>query len=85
MRTAIIIAIGFVVLAVFVFAPRLFGRPDLMVPGAKLFLVLWFVAALANAWLGVRAGYTWAQEFPIALLIFAVPGAVAAYVWWKYS
>ena len=45
----------------------------------------WLIAALANGWLAVRAGYTWAQEAPISLLIFLVPGAMAAYVWWKHA
>jgi hypothetical protein len=85
MRTAIIIAAGFVVLAIFLGAPRFFGRPDLIAAAAKVFLLFWLVAALVNGWLGVRAGFTWAEELPISLLIFAVPGAVAAYVWWKYA
>ena len=85
MRTTIIIVIGFAFLGACLFAPRLMGRPEATVTAAKLFLVLWAIAALANGWLGVRAGYTWAQELPISLLIFAVPGAAAAYVWWKYS
>jgi hypothetical protein len=88
MRTAIIIAAGFVLLAVCLFAPRLFGRaePQAMVSGAQVFLALWLVAALLNMWLGVtRAGYSVAEELPIFLLIFAVPGAAAALVWWKFS
>ncbi len=85
MRTAIIIAIGFAFLAACLLAPRLLGRPEATGTAAKIFLVLWLVAALANGWLGVRAGYTWAQELPISLVIFIVPGAVAAYVWWKYA
>ena len=42
------------------------------------------LAALLNLWIGVsRAGYTVLEELPIFLLIFAVPAAAAAYVWWK--
>ena len=85
MRTAIITAIGFAFLAACLLAPHLLGRPEATATAAKIFLVLWLVAALANGWLGVRAGYTWAQELPISLVIFIVPGAVAAYVWWKYA
>jgi len=84
MRTVIIIAIGFAVLAAFVFLPRMAGRPEWSAAGAKLFIALWLAAALANLWIGVsRAGYTVLEELPIFLLIFAVPSAFAAYVWWK--
>jgi hypothetical protein len=88
MRTAIIIAAGLVLLAICVFAGRLFGRggPETMVSGAKIFIALWLLAALANLWLGVsRAGYSVAEELPIFLVIFAIPSAVAAYLWWKYT
>jgi hypothetical protein len=86
MRSAIIIAIGFIVLAVCVFAPRLAGRPELTATGAKIFIALWLVAALANMWIGVSsAGYSVLEELPIFLLIFALPAAAAAYVWWKFG
>jgi hypothetical protein len=85
-RTAIIIAIGFILLAVCLLAPRLAGRPEWSVAGAKLFIALWLAAALVNMWIGVsRAGYSVAEELPIFLLIFAVPSVVAAYVWWKFA
>jgi hypothetical protein len=86
MRTAIIIAIGFVLLAIFLSGPRLLGRPDLTVTAAKLFIALWLIAALVNLWLGVsRAGYSVAEELPIFLLIFALPAAAAAYAWWYFA
>ena len=84
MRTAIVIAIGFVALAICVFGPRLAGGPPWSATGAKIFIALWLVAALVNMWIGVsRAGYSVAEELPIFLVIFALPGLVAAYVWWK--
>ena len=84
MRTAIIIAIGFVILAILVVGPRLAGRPEWAATGAKAFIALRLVAALVNLWIGVsRAGYSVAEELPIFLVIFALPCAVAAYVWWK--
>lgn len=84
MRTAIIIAIGFIVLAIFVVGPRLAGRPEWAATGAKAFIAVWLVASLVNLWIGVsRAGYSVAEEMPIFLVIFALPSAVAAYVWWK--
>jgi hypothetical protein len=86
MRTAIIIAIGFIVLAICVLAPRLAGRPEWSVAGAKIFIALWLAAALVNMWIGVsRAGYTVAEELPIFLLIFALPAAGAGFAWWKLS
>jgi hypothetical protein len=46
---------------------------------------VWVVAAV-NMWIGVtRAGYSVTEELPIFLLIFAVPVAVAMFVWWKFS
>jgi hypothetical protein len=88
MRTAIIIAAGFVFLALFVYGGRLAGRPgpEAVVLGAKVFIAAWFVAAAANMAIGVlKAGYTVMDELPIFLLIFALPAAVAGFVWWKYS
>ena len=85
MRTALIIAIGFAFLGACLLAPRLLGRPEATATAAKVFLALWLIAAIVNGWLGTRAGFTVAQEAPISLIIFAIPGAVAAYVWWKYA
>jgi hypothetical protein len=88
MRSAIIIVIGFVLLAICVFAGRVFGRPgpQAMITGAQVFIPLWFIAAAVNMWIGVsRAGYTFMEELPIFLVIFGLPAAVAAFVWWKLS
>ena len=86
MRTAIIIGIGFVLLAAFVLGPRLAGGPQWSATGAKIFIALWLLAALANLWVGVTtAGYTVVEELPIFFLIVALPSAVAAYVWWKFG
>ncbi len=88
MRTLIIIAGGFVLLALCLFAGRLFGRtgPETMIIGAKVFIPLWFAAAGVNLWIGVsQAGYSVMEELPIFLLIFGLPAAAAAFVWWKFS
>jgi len=34
---------------------------------------------------GTDAGYSVAEELPIFLVIFALPAAAAAFVWWKFS
>jgi hypothetical protein len=37
-------------------------------------------------WLGVsRAGYSVAEEAPVFLVVFAVPAAVAAVLWWRFA
>ena len=84
MRTAIIIAAGLVLAALFVFGGRFIGQTAAL--GAKIFIPLWFIAAAVNLWLGVaRAGYSFTEELPIFLVIFAVPAAAAGFVWWKYG
>jgi len=87
MRTAIIIAAGLIAAALFLFAGRLLGRgPETIALGAKIFIPLWLLAAAINLWIGVaKAGYTVMEELPIFALIFALPAAAAAYVWWKFS
>jgi hypothetical protein len=43
------------------------------------------MVAAANMWLGVvRAGYAFADELPIFLLIFLLPVATAITVKWKF-
>jgi hypothetical protein len=84
MRTAIIIATGLVLAALFALGGRFLGQTAAL--GAKIFIPLWFIAAALNMWLGVaKAGYSFMEELPIFLVIFAVPVAVAGFVWWKYS
>jgi hypothetical protein len=88
MRTVIIILSGLLLLGVCVLAGRLAGGAGAgaMVASAKIFLPIWLVAALINMWVGVsRAGYSVAEELPIFLVIFAIPAAVAAFLWWKFS
>ena len=84
MRSAIIILGGLALAALFVFGARFFGQTAAL--GAKIFIPLWFIAAAMNMWMGVaRAGYSFMEELPIFLVIFAVPAAAAVFVWWKYS
>ena len=84
MRTAIIIAAGLVLAALFVFGGWFIGQTAAL--GAKIFIPLWFIAAALNMWMGVaRAGYSFMEELPIFLAIFAVPAAAAGFVWWKYG
>jgi hypothetical protein len=87
-RTAIIIGAGLILLAIFVLIGRFTGSPvaSAMAKGALYFLPVWFIAAAVNMWMGVaKAGYSVAEEAPIFILIFAVPAAVALFIWWHYS
>jgi uncharacterized membrane protein YwaF len=86
MRTIVIIASGLVLLAVALLLGRWMGGASALVTAAKLFVPVWLAVALLNMWMGVaRAGYSVAEEFPIFLVIFAIPAAVAVLIWWKWS
>jgi len=87
MRTAVIIVGGLVLLGLFALAGWRFGGGARGLATASIgFVVIWLVIAVANMWVGVtRAGYSVAEELPIFAVIFAVPAAVAAIVWWKTS
>jgi hypothetical protein len=88
MRTMMIILGGFVLLGLSLLAGRLIGGAGTqpMVTAAKVFIPIWLVAALLNMWIGVTsAGYSVAEEFPIFVLIFALPATGALFIWWKFS
>lgn len=56
-----------------------------MTAATVVFVVIWFVAAAANMWIGVaQAGYSFQEELPIFLLIFLLPAAVAMLAKWKF-
>ena len=87
MRTAIIIAVGFVLWAVCLGVAKLFASSSTSstITATVAFVVIWFVAAAANMWMGVsQAGYSFREELPIFLLIFLLPSAVAMFVKWKF-
>ena len=87
MRTAIIIVAGVVLLGVFALVGwRVGGGPAQATTATKLFIPVWLAVALINMWLGVsKAGYSVAEEFPIFLVIFLIPAALAAFAWWRLS
>ena len=81
MHTIKVLAVGFVLLVIFVVIGRLLGHTS---RAALYFVPVWLTAAALNLWYGVtKAGYSVADEFPIFLLVFGVPSAVALLVWWK--
>ena len=86
MRTLIVIACGFVLLAACLGAAKLLtnGLADAMRTATIAFLALWFVIAAVNMWIGVaKAGYSVAEELPIFLLIFGLPAIAAVLLKWK--
>jgi hypothetical protein len=83
MRTALIIAVGFVLWAACLGVAKLLAsaRTSSMITATVAFVVIWCVAAAANMWIGVsHAGYSFREELPIFLLIFVLPAAVAMFV-----
>ena len=87
MRTLIIIAGGLAILGLLMLIGSRFGGGTYSAAtAAKLFIPVWLVVALVNMGVGVlRAGYSVTEELPIFLIIFLLPAAVAAFVWWKQA
>ncbi|MDM0052219.1 hypothetical protein [Variovorax sp. J22R115] len=86
MRTLIFILGGFALFGACVGVAKLMsnGLSDSMRMATVVFAALWFVIAAANMWVGVaKAGYSFAEELPIFLLIFGLPVAVAVVVKWR--
>ena len=85
MHTVLVIAAGALLLGAFLLVGKLAGAASLAI-WALAFIPVWLLAAAGNMWFGVkRAGYTWADEFPIFLVVFAVPAVIAGLAWWKFS
>lgn len=87
MRTLIIILGGLFLLGLSLLVSKLIGTgPQVMGTVARVFVPVWLASALLNMWIGVaRAGYSVAEEFPIFLVIFLIPAAVAVFIAWKFS
>ena len=69
MHTAIVIGIGFVVLAASLVVGRPAGGATAVATAALVFLPIWLLGAAVNMAIGVRrAGYTVAEEAPVFLL-----------------
>lgn len=75
MHTILIIGGGLVLLAGMALAGRAIGEPTTTL---RLFLPIWLLLTAVNLWIGVtRAGYTFTEELPTALLVFGLPALVA--------
>jgi len=81
MHTIMVIAGGFVLLALFCLVGRSRGGSAGMARAARLFLPTWLAASVINLTVGVvSAGYSVAVELPILLLVFGVPASAALLV-----
>ena len=88
MHTVIIVGGGLALLVAFLLlAWGLVGAANAsLVLAAQVFIPVWLLAAAVNLWAGVsRAGYSVTEELPFFAVVFAVPAAVAGFVWWKFS
>lgn len=88
MRTAFILVSGLLMFISFFFYSRLFVQhfPSAVAIATYSFVVLWLAATAFNMWVGVsHAGYSFRDELPIMLLLFALPTAVALIVRWKFA
>ena len=84
MHTLIVVLIGFASGAACCLAGYLSAGTAGASRAALFFLPLWLAGAGINLYLGVkRAGYSFAEELPIFLLVFAIPAAAAVIVWWR--
>jgi hypothetical protein len=86
MRTALILTVGFLLLAGATIFGKLFTEhyPAATSWAVYTFLALWLLATGFNMWVGVsKAGYSFGEELPIMLLLFALPAAVAIFLKWK--
>ncbi|ALJ11882.1 hypothetical protein [Sphingopyxis macrogoltabida] len=71
-HTAVMLLAGLALLIVLRLAVRDARR------ATRLFLSLWLIASIGNLLVGVLyAGYGWAEESVIGLLVFGVPAAIA--------
>lgn len=88
MRTAFILGSGLLMFSSLFFYSRLFVQhfPGAVTTATYSFVLLWLAATVFNMWVGIsHAGYSWREELPIMLLLFALPAAVALVVRWKFA
>jgi CHASE1-domain containing sensor protein len=86
MRTALFLVSGVLLIGGFLLLSKIFASqyPEAPRVATLTFVVVWFVIAALNMWLGVaKAGYSVAEELPIFLLIFVAPVALAGLIKWQ--
>jgi hypothetical protein len=83
MHILMLVVIGLVVLAVFLFGARLLNRSEKS--GATTFIWVWLVASIINGAFGVmRVGIPIVNEIGAFVLIFGIPAALACYLAYRY-
>jgi hypothetical protein len=86
MRTTLILTAGFFLLGALLIFSKLFTEhfPSATMWATYGFLAVWLLATGVNLWVGVsKAGYSFNEELPIMLLLFAVPAVTAIVLKWK--
>jgi hypothetical protein len=86
MRTFIIILAGFLLWGACLVTVRLLAGAGAssMATATTAFIIVWFVAAAINMWIGItQAGYSFRDELPVFLLIFLLPAVVAIAAGWN--
>lgn len=88
MRTIFILVSGLLMFGSLFFYSRLFIQhfPGAVAIAIYSFVAIWLAATAFNMWVGVsHARYSLREEFPIMLLLFTLPTAVALIVRWKFA
>lgn len=87
MHVLMVMGGGLILLGVFILFGWLWGASAAgMALAAKVFVPAWLLVAGVNMWVGVaHAGYSAREEFPILLLVFAVPAVAAGFAAWRLS
>lgn len=87
MHMLLVMGGGLVLLGLFILFGWLWGASAVgMALAAKAFVPAWMLVAAINMWVGVaHAGYSAREEFPILLLVFAVPAIAAGVAIWRLS
>jgi hypothetical protein len=81
MRTLLFVISGFFVFFLLLLTTQRSDRAA-VARTSLIFIVAWFLVAAGNLWYGVtQAGYTLAEELPIAAVIFLPPALPAVVVW----
>jgi hypothetical protein len=82
MHTTLVVIGGLILLGTCVLVAWLLRGVGGLGLGALSFLPLWVVATAANMYVGVRSGHSVAEEIPFLILVFVIPAAAAAVVFW---
>ncbi|WP_445682886.1 hypothetical protein [Radicibacter daui] len=78
MHTIMVMGGGFILLGAMMLVARWLTKGQKPSAGTLTFLPVWLACTLVNLWVGVtKAGYPLAEEAVIALVVFAVPAALA--------